>query len=452
MIFTLEPMPCASPRRYTLPAMAASTSSILAYTSAGPEVIMVISPEAARAAPPETGASSISKPCAARRCPSAIAKSGATVALEITTLPGLRLAAAPFSPNSTVSVCAALTTKVTSTSTAAPSSAGLAQATPPSAANLSSTSLRTSQAYTLNPARSNERATPSPIAPKPMTPTFLDILVSMRTAANANEASRRVELKNSNCYHDCLLSGCCEISVARRGDADTTSSTARSRNNATVISQQPLSLTQPPRCIEQMRLGGGPCGHLIADTNGGDDGLMLFSYLARKVIPARFVATRDGGGRLQILAEKLQRLDEIGIVSSTGQGTMKCHVSGNSITAGADVLTNARQRGINGCHIRGTAALGGLGRHFSLDRPAQLNDLQHGLRRTHFAVIDAQRLNTCLIGDEHAAALARLDHTFVLEPGNSFAHHRAADAKFLRQHRFSRQFSAARKGAEIDFF
>jgi len=37
------------------------------------------------------------------------------------------------------------------------------------------------------------------------------------------------------------LSGCCEISVARRGDADSTSSTARSRNDATVISQQPLS-------------------------------------------------------------------------------------------------------------------------------------------------------------------------------------------------------------------
>src|SRR5450830_392222 len=33
------------------------------------------------------------------------------------------------------------------------------------------------------------------------------------------------------------LRGYCEISVARRGDEDSTSSTARSRNNATVISQ-----------------------------------------------------------------------------------------------------------------------------------------------------------------------------------------------------------------------
>jgi hypothetical protein len=125
----------------------------------GPEVIMVISPEAARAAPPETGASSSSRPFRPGACP-ATAKSGATVALEMTTLPGFMAGTAPFSPKSTISVCAALTTRVMTTSTLPASSAGLAQATPPAAANLSRTSLRTSQACTLKPARNSELATP----------------------------------------------------------------------------------------------------------------------------------------------------------------------------------------------------------------------------------------------------------------------------------------------------
>ena len=60
------------------------------------------------------------------RAPSATANSGATVALAITTPPGFIAATAPCSPNSTVSVCAALTTSVTTTSHCAPSSAGVA--------------------------------------------------------------------------------------------------------------------------------------------------------------------------------------------------------------------------------------------------------------------------------------------------------------------------------------
>jgi len=47
-------------------------------------------------------------------------------------------------------------------------------------------------------------------------------------------------VKQPKIFQAINLRGCCEISVARRGDADSTSSTARSRNNATVISQQPL--------------------------------------------------------------------------------------------------------------------------------------------------------------------------------------------------------------------
>src|SRR5690349_16046570 len=50
---------------------------------------------------------------------------------------------------------------------------GDTQATPPSPANCSVTAERTSQACTLKPLRNNERAMPSPIAPRPTTPTFL---------------------------------------------------------------------------------------------------------------------------------------------------------------------------------------------------------------------------------------------------------------------------------------
>ena len=139
---------------------------------------MVISPDAARAAPPDTGASSICSPAASMRWPSSIAKSGATVALAITTPPGFMPATAPCAPNSTASVCTALTTSVMTTSHCAPRSAGFAQGMPPSAAKRSSTALRKSHACTLKPARSNEWATPSPIAPRPMTPTFLDMLYS----------------------------------------------------------------------------------------------------------------------------------------------------------------------------------------------------------------------------------------------------------------------------------
>ena len=133
----------------------------------------VICPLAALAAPPDTGASIMPMPIAASRAASDSANSGATVALAITTDPARIAPAAPPSPSSTPSVCCAFTTSVSTTSQAAPSSAGVAQATPPSAAKAANTSRRTSQAWVRNPARSSDRATPMPIAPRPMTPTFL---------------------------------------------------------------------------------------------------------------------------------------------------------------------------------------------------------------------------------------------------------------------------------------
>ena len=104
--------------------MALSTPSHLAKASGAPEAMMVISPDAALAAPPETGPSIISRPMPARRLPRARANSGDTVALAMTTEPGARLAAAPFSPNNTVSVWSALMTSTTTASTFFANTAG----------------------------------------------------------------------------------------------------------------------------------------------------------------------------------------------------------------------------------------------------------------------------------------------------------------------------------------
>jgi hypothetical protein len=89
------------------------------------------------------------------------------------TLPGFMWAAQPSWPNSTASVCAAFTTTDTTTSQAAPSSARLAQATPPSLAKASAASRRTSNTCTECPARRSEAAMPEPMAPKPIKPTVV---------------------------------------------------------------------------------------------------------------------------------------------------------------------------------------------------------------------------------------------------------------------------------------
>jgi hypothetical protein len=98
--------------------------------------MMVISPLAARTAPPDTGASRCRNCIADSRSLSFSANSGATVLDASTVEPGLSAAAAPCSPNSTVSVCAALTTSTISASTRAASAAGVAWAMAPSPAML----------------------------------------------------------------------------------------------------------------------------------------------------------------------------------------------------------------------------------------------------------------------------------------------------------------------------
>ena len=79
-------------------------ASHFANASGRPEAMTVISPDAALAAPPDTGPSIIINPAASRRFPSTLANSGDTVALAITTDPGAMDRVAPSSPKSTDSV------------------------------------------------------------------------------------------------------------------------------------------------------------------------------------------------------------------------------------------------------------------------------------------------------------------------------------------------------------
>ena len=166
--------------------MAFNMASHLAYAAGLAAVIMVISPLAALAAPPEMGASTYKSPSFSKRASSATDQLGSTVEHMTNTLPG-RIAAAhpvpsPLGPNNTASVCAALTTTLTTTSHAAPSSATLLHAWPPSLANLSATSWRTSKTCTSKPARRSEAAMPEPMAPNPINPTLVGTVVVIQLA------------------------------------------------------------------------------------------------------------------------------------------------------------------------------------------------------------------------------------------------------------------------------
>ena len=87
-------------------------------------------------------------PSCASRDSSAADQAGSTVEHITKTLPGFIASAQPPSPNSTLSVCAALITTLTMTSQCCASSAGEAQATPPSLAKESATPGRASTAWT----------------------------------------------------------------------------------------------------------------------------------------------------------------------------------------------------------------------------------------------------------------------------------------------------------------
>ncbi len=108
---------------------------------------------------------------------------GSTVEHITNTLPGRIASATPPLPNSTSSVCAALTTTDTTTSQARASAAALALAVPPSRANVSATPGRTSNTCTSKPARRSDCAMPLPMAPRPITPTLASIPILPRAAS-----------------------------------------------------------------------------------------------------------------------------------------------------------------------------------------------------------------------------------------------------------------------------
>src|SRR4030088_557773 len=93
------------------------------------------------------------------------------VAEDTNTAPFARVSATPSLPNRIVSVCAALTTTLTTMPALVAAFAGGAAPLPPSATNRATASAETSQPVTSKPARRSEVAMPKPIEPSPMTAT-----------------------------------------------------------------------------------------------------------------------------------------------------------------------------------------------------------------------------------------------------------------------------------------
>src|SRR3954468_1175444 len=85
------------------------------------------------------------------------------------TAPLARVSATPPAPNKMVSVCAALTTTLTTISASLAACAGVFAPLPPSATKRATLSAETSQPVTSNPARRSEVAMPKPIEPSPIT-------------------------------------------------------------------------------------------------------------------------------------------------------------------------------------------------------------------------------------------------------------------------------------------
>jgi hypothetical protein len=142
------PTPALSPSRHTLEEIASSTGCAFSNAASEPEAITVIVPPWAPTFPPDTGASSIRNPAAPIFASSARAASGATVAQHRITAPLPNFARQPCAPNSTSSVCAAVTTNTTTASVSLGKSPALPTAVPPAADNSARAASRTSQPHT----------------------------------------------------------------------------------------------------------------------------------------------------------------------------------------------------------------------------------------------------------------------------------------------------------------
>jgi hypothetical protein len=128
-----------------LAAIASSTKAAASNAAGEPDPITVMLPASAATEPPDTGASSISRPTCSRRAAKARAASGAMVVQQSTTQPAGNTGTQPDAPNKTSLACAAFTTNTTTAARSGGNADATSTAWPPSAANASRTARRGSQ-------------------------------------------------------------------------------------------------------------------------------------------------------------------------------------------------------------------------------------------------------------------------------------------------------------------
>src|SRR5574337_1057153 len=266
---------------------------------------MVIWPLAALAAPPEIGASRYRMPSFSRRASSATDQFGSTVEHITNRLPGRMWAATPSSPNSTASVCAALTTTETTTSQRAPSSASVSQALPPSWAKSCTTSRRRSNTWGAWPARRSDCAMPRPMAPRPTRPTqgcgvllmwnvlFLSA-VEPRPRPPAQGHGMDLSCHHTN-WEAAQRHGRTLMLLAWRARLDQRARQPR----PFLLPEHRVGLPDAADGVVHVRLGSLARGHEVAGLDGVGNTGMLARDLAGEVIAARLVGPRHADRALQ---------------------------------------------------------------------------------------------------------------------------------------------------------
>nr|WP_257755410.1 hypothetical protein [Burkholderia glumae] len=199
--------------------------------------------------------------------------------------------------------------------------------------------------------------------------------------------------------------------------------------------------------MDARRVAGG---RRVAGADRGGDRRVLLAHLAREILARRLVAARDHHARFEVLVQEAQGLQEIGVAGDGGDRAVKRDVLGHAVAARGHGRVDLREGCVDALQVGVGAALRGLGGHLGLDCPAQREQVHERARSHRLRVVDPQWPDRAVLRDEHAAALARLDHAFVLEPRDRLADHRAAHAELLRQHGFGRQLAGAGEAADLD--
>src|SRR4051794_883334 len=170
---TFCPSPGATPTWGAERAMTSSSGWTRWTASSLPPTMISRSPLPARAAPPETGASTRSTCWRPSRSAHRWTGPGPTVAITTTVAPGASAAAAGSSPKSTPSACSGVATMTTRTSAPVAASPMPAAGRTPSPARDVARPGSMSYAVTSYPARAAHPAIGCPIAPSPTQPTRL---------------------------------------------------------------------------------------------------------------------------------------------------------------------------------------------------------------------------------------------------------------------------------------